>query len=75
MSKQIIYVAIIILTCTATTTAHEPIGLRLIREYHQQNARIAAEAERQRQRFAQWEREWQRQAQARQAALTPKRVR
>jgi hypothetical protein len=48
--------------------------LRLIREYHQRNARIAAEAERQRQRFAQWEKDWQRQAQARRAALTYKRA-
>ena len=75
MSKQIIYAAIIILACAVGTTAHEPISLRLIREYHQQNARSAAEAARERQRFAQWAQEWQRQAQARQAALTPKRMR
>ena len=69
MSRQIIFALIIVLASTAITTAHEPIGLRLIREYHQQNARIAAEAERARRQFALWEREWHRQAQARRVAL------
>jgi hypothetical protein len=48
--------------------AHEPIGLRLIREYHQRNARIQAEAERERKQFAEWQQDWQRLRQRQQAA-------
>jgi hypothetical protein len=46
MRKQFIYSTIISLSLTTATHAHEPIGLRLIREHHQQEARIQAEADR-----------------------------
>jgi hypothetical protein len=74
MRKQIIYSAIISLALSATAYAHEPIGVRLIREYHQKNARAQAEKERQRKQWEQWEKDWQRQEQVRREALTPKRT-
>jgi hypothetical protein len=67
MSKQIIYAAVILLALAIGAQAHEPTGLRLIREYHQRNARVQAEAARARQQFAEWQQEWHRQAQVRQA--------
>jgi hypothetical protein len=68
MSKRIIYLAAVLLALAIGAQAHEPIGLRLIREYHQRNARVQAEAARARQQFAEWQQEWHRQAQVRQVA-------
>ena len=65
MRKTIIYSALILLAFSTTISAHEPIGLKLIREQHQQQTRIQADAERQRKQFAEWEKEWQRQEQKR----------
>jgi hypothetical protein len=65
MRKQFIWAAIIFLTLSTTAHAHEPIGLRLIREQHQQQARIQAESDRQKRQFEQWQKEWQRQEQER----------
>jgi predicted RNA-binding protein with RPS1 domain len=65
MRKQFIYAAIISLSLTTATHAHEPIGLRLIREQHQQQARIQAESDRQKKQFEQWQKQWQRQEQVR----------
>ena len=61
MRKQFIYSAITFLALSTTAHAHEPIGLRLIREQHQQEARIQAEQTRQRKQFDEWQKEWQRQ--------------
>jgi hypothetical protein len=66
---RIIRSAIILLTLSTTANAHEPVALRLIREYHQQNARIQAEADSQRERFHQWQEDWRRQERARRDAL------
>ncbi|MDQ3819932.1 MAG: hypothetical protein M3362_19970 [Acidobacteriota bacterium] len=65
MRKQIIYSAVIIAVSSVAAHAHEPIGLRLIREQHEQQARIQADATRQRKQFEEWEKEWQRQEQKR----------
>jgi hypothetical protein len=75
MRKQIIYSAIIALTLSTFARAHEPIGLRLIRERHQQEARIQAEQTRQRKQFDEWQKEWQRQEQRRLEALTHRSAR
>ena len=69
MRRRIIYSAIIILALSTAASAHEPVALRLLREYHRQNARIQAEAERQREQFEQWEKDWQRQERARRESL------
>ncbi|HKC65065.1 MAG TPA: hypothetical protein VKB86_15590 [Pyrinomonadaceae bacterium] len=70
MRKGIIYSAAILLAFSTTIYAHEPVGLKLMREQHQQQARIQADAERQRKQFAEWEKEWQRQEQKRLNVLT-----
>ena len=72
MRKPIVCSAIICFTLATAAQAHEPIALRLLREYQQQSTRLRAEAERQRKQYAQWQREWQRQEQARREALTRK---
>jgi hypothetical protein len=69
MRKQIIYSTITFVALSTTTHAHEPIGLRLIREQHQQNAHIQAESDRQKKQFEQWKKEWERQEQMRLEAL------
>jgi multidrug resistance efflux pump len=74
MRKLIIYSAIFLLALSTAAHAHEPIGLRFIREYHQKNARVQAEKERQRKQWEQWEKDWQRQEQMRRQGLTPKRT-
>jgi uncharacterized membrane-anchored protein YhcB (DUF1043 family) len=65
MRKQFIYSTITFLALATVAHAHEPIGLRLIREQHQQQARIQAESDRQKKQFEQWQKEWQRQEQVR----------
>jgi len=70
MRKHFIYSAIISLSLTTATHAHEPIGLRLIREQHQQQARTQAESDRQKRQFEQWQKEWQRQERMRLEVLT-----
>jgi hypothetical protein len=75
MRKQFIYSTIIFLALSTTSHAHEPIGLRLIREQHQQEARIQAEQTRQRKQFDEWQKEWQRQEQERREALTHRSAR
>lgn len=69
MRIRITYSIIIFFALSTAAHAHEPIGLRLIREYHQQNARIQAEADRQRKQFELWEKDWRRQEQARRVML------
>jgi hypothetical protein len=63
MRKQFIYSTITFLALATAAQAHEPIGLRLIREQHQQEARIQADADRQRKQFEQLQKQWQRQEQ------------
>lgn len=70
MRKQIGYSAIILLAFCITIDAHEPIGLKLVRDQHKEQDRIQAEADRQRKQFADWEKEWQRQEQKRLESLT-----
>ena len=70
MRGRIIYPAIILLAVATAAHAHEPLSLRLIREYHQQNARVRAEADSQRRRFDEWQEDWRRQEQSRREALT-----
>lgn len=74
-SRQFICSAIIALAVPTAVRATEPLSLRLLRQYHQQNARIRAEAERQRKQFEQWEKDWHRQEQARREILIRRRER
>ena len=69
MRNRITYPAIALVALAATAHAHEPLSLRLIREYHREEARIRAEDDSRRERFGRWEKDWRRQEQARRDAL------